>query len=452
MPLTFSFQDSPLGLWLDRFIPAKSADDPEARRRAQLFIAFSFLGMFFGAAFAGFYLLIGHAWGAFIVFACTAALAGAPRIIRANGLETAGNVYALTLVLGFTGLTAIEGGIYGHAVAWLAVVPLCAAILVDRRMGRRWCLVCLVIMGIFCGVDLAGISLPRLYPPRWESVVTSAGYLSLTVFMALVGLSFENGRRRSLRKLQDALDALSLANTRLSELDKERSSFMQIAAHDLRNPLNSIVGFAYVLEYCGPELNPKQGETLKRIVNASSRMRDLLDRLLSVQAIEEGKLSYKRENFDLAEVARAAVENHRASSSLKGIALDCEVVPEARVLARADRDAVAQVLDNLLSNAIKFSFQDTRVAVRLVADEDDSGRVGVAVRDAGPGLSVEDQRNLYGKFARLSARPTGGETSNGLGLSIARGMAEQMGGELSCRSELGHGAEFTLMLTAGNDD
>ncbi len=444
MPLTFSIQDSPIGVWLERFVPADAIDNLEVRRRTQLFIAFSSLGVFFGLVFAGFYLAIGHPWGMAIVLACTLAMAGAPWIIRALGLEAAGNVYAGVLVLGFTSLTAIEGGIHGHAVAWLAVVPLCACILVDRKMGWRWCAVCLVCMGAFCLLDIAGVRLPRLYPERWEKTITAAGYLSLTVFMSLVGFNFETGRRRSLSKLHGALNALSTANARLNELDQERSEFMQIAAHDLRNPLNSIVGFAHLLQYYGPELNPKQIDSLRRITTATGRMTDLLDRLLSVQAIEEGKLHLKNENFDLTAVTEAAVENHRVVSAAKNIAVEYQADP-AQVSAQADKDAVAQVLDNLLSNAIKFSSPDTRITVRVVADGG-NGHVSVEVQDAGPGLSEEDQRKLYGKFVRLSARPTGGESSNGLGLSIAKRMAQQMGGDLSCRSELGKGATFSLSL------
>ena len=185
-----------LNALLGRFVPAHL--DAEVRRRAFLFIAFSMQGTVFGVLFAGFYLAIGHLWGAAIVLVCTLAMAGAPWIVRAVGLEKAGNVYAGVLTLGFTGLTAIEGGIHGHAVAWLAVVPLCACILVDQRMGRIWCAVCLGIMAVFGALDLAGVPMRPFYAPRWESTITVAGYLTLTLFMSLIGVFFERGRRHSL--------------------------------------------------------------------------------------------------------------------------------------------------------------------------------------------------------------------------------------------------------------
>ena len=130
----------------------------------------------------------------------------------------------------------------------------------------------------------------------------------------------------------------------------------------------------------------------------------------------------------------------------KQIALEFRAEPESCV-AEADKDATMQVLDNLLSNAIKFSPPGRPVVVSVLAGTNgSSGQISVEVRDAGPGLSEEDQRKLYGKFVRLSAQPTAGESSNGLGLSIVKRLAEEMGGELTCRSKLGEGATFALTL------
>lgn len=428
---------------LERFI--STLPDAEVRRRALLFIAFSLQGVVFGALFAGFYLAIGHVWGAAIVLVCAATMAGAPWIVRSAGLETAGNIYAFVLVAGFTALTAIEGGIYGHAVAWLAVVPLCACILVGQQMGRLWCVICLGVMSVFCGLEFAGVQLPRLYPHRWETTITVAGYLALTLFMSTVGIFFERGRRLSLQKLNRALEALSEANGRLNELDGERRAFLGMAAHDLRSPLNSIMGFARLLQDFGPPGNEMQRDSLARIHASGAQMRDLLDRLLGVQAIEEGKLRLKLEECDLISLASATLENHRPTASAKSIVLVFKPC-DGPVMVEADANATIQILDNLLSNAIKFSPLGRPVTLRVLATDGDAEHACVEVQDSGPGLSVEDQRKLYGKFVRLSARPTAGEASSGLGLSIVKRLAEAMDGRLECRSKLGEGSVFSLAL------
>lgn len=442
-PIMLSAWKTQLGAALERFVSTNA--DVEVRRRALLFMAFSLQGVLFGLLFAGFYLVIGHGWGAAIVLVCTAAMAGAPWIVRAAGLEAAGNIYAFVLVAGFTSLTGIEGGIYGHAVAWLAVVPLCASILVDQRMGRFWCVICLGVMGVFCALEFAGVHLPRLYPRRWDTTITAAGYLSLTLFMSTVGIFFERGRRLSLQKLNSVLDALSGANERLNELDRERRAFLGMAAHDLRSPLNSIMGFARLLQDFGPPGDDMQRDSLARIHASGAQMRDLLDRLLSVQAIEEGKLRLTLAGCDLLALAGTILENHRPAATAKSILLVFKPC-DGPVMVRADANATIQILDNLLSNAIKFSPLGRSVTLRVAASNGSANHACVEVQDAGPGLSEEDQRQLYGKFVRLSARPTAGESSSGLGLSIVKRLAEAMEGRLDCRSKLGEGAVFSLTL------
>ena len=446
---------------LGRFVPLHL--EPEVRRRALLFIAFSLQGVIFGGLFAGFYVAIGHLWGALIVLVCTLAMAGAPWIVRAGGLEWAGNVYAGVLVAGFTALTAIEGGIHGHAVAWLAVVPLCACILVDQRMGRVWCAVCLVIMGVFAALDLSGVALYPFYAPRWEGTVTAAGYLTLTFFMAMIGVFFERGRRHSLHKLHTVLDELSTANARLEALDKERSAFLGVAAHDLRSPLSAIMGFAGLMNAIGTEnLNAMQTDSLERILTASTRMRDLLDQFLSAEAIESGKVNLCRLPCDLAALTASVVDSQRANANAKSIVLVFQP-QDGLDMVSADYNATIQILDNLVSNAIKFSPPSRPVTVRVlpvpgngnghangngyaVPGNGSPPGVRVEVQDVGPGLSEDDQRKLYGRFAKLSARPTAGEASNGLGLSIVKRLAEAMDGQIACRSRLGEGATFSLTL------
>jgi signal transduction histidine kinase len=442
VPFAFAAPRPRVQAFVDRFVPQDLREDAEGRRHAQLFVLFSVVGFAFGLLFGGFYLLIGHYWGAAIVFACTSALAAGPFVVSGFGLERAANLYAFVLVLGFTALTAIEGGIYGHAVAWLAVLPLCTSILVGERTCLRWSAICLGIMLGFCVFELAGHSVPRLYAARWESLITAAGYLSLTVFMSIVGISYERGRRRALTKLHGALEALSEANAQLNRLSQERSAFLGMAAHDLRTPLNSISGFAQLIQSFSPDLPEMQRDSLERILAASRRMRDLLDRLLSVRAIEEGKLELKPENCDIGVLVASLVGNHQLAATAKNIRLTFAPLEQV-VWARADLASTAQIIDNLVSNALKFTPKGGAVTLRV-------GRAGdqaaIEVQDSGPGLSEADQAKLYGQFARLSAQPTGGESSNGLGLSIAKSLAGSMGGDLTCRSKLGEGATFVLTL------
>lgn len=434
-------------LLAQRFAPrggvALSRDE---QRRLRLFIGLSVLGLLFGSLFGGFYLLIGHRGAALIVVGSTVAITVAPGVVRSRGLTAAGNFYALFLAAGFIGLASIEGGMRGHAIAWLAVVPLCACILVGRRSGAVWCAVCLAAVTGFWVLELRGVPVPSLYPPTWESFISGAGYLTLTLFMTLLGLFYEGGRRRSLKELQAALRELSTANERLQMLDAERREFLGIAAHDLRGPMTLIHGHAQLGAFQNAA-NPMVARSFEQILVAGGRMRDLLDRFLGERAIEDGRMELRPEICNVEELVSAAVANHLPYARNKQIPL-VHRPAGLPMWVRADPKAVGQILENLISNALKFSPPGCPVEVRTRLDHPPGAGTGVImeVADSGPGIGEDEMGRLFDKFTRLSARPTGGESSTGLGLFIVKRLAAAIGGTVSCRSRPGEGATFVLVL------
>ncbi len=242
-------------------------------------------------------------------------------------------------------------------------------------------------------------------------------------------------------------EILSL-NKHLVELDKDKNELLGIAAHDLKNPLSAIKMLSKVLyDEAGSigidDIKDLSGEILK----ASGRMFDLITNLLDVNAIERGGIKMNLCVFDLDMVASAVTENYRARAESKNIRLHYQRI-DPLLFAYADQNASIQVLDNLISNAVKYSPSDKNVYVRVLAKH---GKIRVEVQDEGPGLTEEDKSKLFGKFARLSAQPTGGEHSTGLGLSIVKKMVEAMNGNVWCESEYGHGATFIMELPARED-
>lgn len=425
---------------MDRYIPAELAADPESNRHARLITRFGLLGTISGLVYAIFYLLIGHYWGTVIILLCTTGVFLTPAVMRREkSIRLAGNFFALTLVLGFLCLSFVEGGLHGHAIAWLVSVPLCALLLLGRDEGIKWVVISFLAAALVAGLDLAGVEVPMTYDPKWNSVISAAGYLGLVLFMFILGLAFENGRARAHGRMQQALKELATSNERLVHLNNEKTEFMGIAAHDLRTPLTVILGNAELLKMLKDPL--KTDEMAGKIVVSVERMRDLINNLLDVNTIEEGKFASNIESCDIGLLTRQCIQYQRAAAEKKHIQINDTMVKD--IFASADNAATAQILDNLVSNAIKYSPPHTTIHISSGRDRK---QVFVSVRDEGPGISPEDQLKLFKKFSRLSARPTGGESSTGLGLAIVKRLAEAMSGSITCESALGSGTTFTLRV------
>ena len=432
---------------VQHFLYPACLEDPELGRRARLVSLFGLLGFAFGLIYAAFYLVIGHFWGVSIVTVCSFGFLIAPFLMRSfQSVALGGNFLAAVMAMGFTGLCLVEGGLRGHAVAWLASVPLCALLLTGRRAAGIWVILSFASAATMVGADLAEIDIPFQYDMAWHPLVNSAGYLGLIAFMFTLGLIFESGREQAFGKMTDALQTLAAANERLSVLNQEKTEFLGIAAHDLRNPLTIIITYAEMLR--DPGEVPRDLPVLAgRIYDAGARMRDLIVNLLDASAIEEGRISTKLECCAVEELIAQSVQQNQINATRKGSTIVTSVPPA--LCARTDKSTTVQILDNLISNALKYAPPETEIGVQAGRE---GGNVFIAVRDEGPGLSEEDQKKLFGKFTRLSARPTGGESSTGLGLSIVKRLVEAMDGSVSCQSQLGQGATFTVRLPVWREE
>jgi len=254
------------------------------------------------------------------------------------------------------------------------------------------------------------------------------------VLASIVDIS-ERKRAEELRAKKEAAEAAY----------KAKGELLAIASHDLKNPLAAIAGLAEILLEMkrGDESAPKQDiELLQSIYDASSHMSEVVNGILENEGIEQQGLGTE-EGVNLSALCTELVRFSESMARRKNIRLISDIRPGIVVYGNATR--LHEALDNYISNAIKYSPPDKTVSITLAPIEGGK-QVEFGVRDQGPGLTDEDKTRVFGKFKKLSAQPTGGESSTGLGLSIVKTIIELHHGTVGCESRAGEGAYFWARL------
>ena len=239
------------------------------------------------------------------------------------------------------------------------------------------------------------------------------------------------------RAMRDAKLAAETAN-------RAKSEFLSNMSHELRSPLNAILGFAQLMDTGTPAPTPDQKDSIDQIMQAGWYLLELINEILDLAQIESGKISMSPEPMSLAEVLADCQAMIEPQARARGIRV-VWVGPVCDLHVRADRTRVKQVFVNLLSNAIKYNRDGG--AVELSGETRPGGRVRVNVRDTGLGLSAADLEQLFQPFNRLS-QAAGSEEGTGIGLVVSKRLVELMGGEIGAHSRLGEGSVFWIELQA----
>lgn len=234
--------------------------------------------------------------------------------------------------------------------------------------------------------------------------------------------------------------------TQFRELDRLKTEFVATASHELRTPLTSMaMGLHLLAEGAGASLAPRDQEVLTAAVEDTNRMRVLVDELLDLSRIESGQLAVRLEPVGLGPVITQVVETLRAQADAAGVTVATDVpahIPDVM----ADSTRIGWVLTNLLANAFRYSGPEGHV---LVAVDTVVDFVQVSVSDDGPGIPIESQARIFGKFVQGPHGRTVGGT--GLGLAIAKAIVDAHGGAIWVDSAPGQGSTFTFVLSAVHD-
>lgn len=261
--------------------------------------------------------------------------------------------------------------------------------------------------------------------------------LMISVAIALSGIFIFDRIRETNYKNRHLLH---YTNEELQKANELKNQLLQVAAHDLKDPLQVIIGYTDLLQMKLRD-NKFAHERLKIIYRSTDRMIKLVAGLLEITSIQSGKLVMHKSEVDFGEVVEASVNSHQQASQRKNQLLHSSL--EKGCLVFGDKMLLRQIANHLISNAIKFSSPGKSIWVALRQEE---GEAALKVRDEGPGLEEAEISKLFDKFQRLSPKPTAGEISTGLGLAITKDLVQLHNGSIIVESEPEKGSTFIVNL------
>jgi signal transduction histidine kinase len=243
-------------------------------------------------------------------------------------------------------------------------------------------------------------------------------------------------------QVQKQKDEILQKNEELTQLNNEKNNLISIVAHDLKSPLNQMKGLLSIIKLTS-NLDQETLQYINMMEGSTKRLTDMIGKILDVEVIDAKTVNVMMEQVNVSEMLRILKERYLFTAQQKNLTLHLEV--SDNIVINADKTYTEQIFENLLSNAIKFSPSYKRIFINATVE---NGMAIIEVRDEGPGISDEDKKKLFGKYQKLTAKPTGNETSTGLGLSIVKKFVDAMHGEIWCESEAGYGASFFVKFPA----
>ena len=251
-------------------------------------------------------------------------------------------------------------------------------------------------------------------------------------------------RRRLDQVLQEKNVELQSAKAVAENANRSKSDFLSSMSHELRSPLNAILGFAQLMESAASVPTPEQKESIDQILQAGWHLLKLINEILDLAKIESGKLSMSPESVSLSDVMAECQRMIEGQAQKRGVQMTFPRF-DFPCFVHVDRTRLKQILINFLSNAIKYNREQGTVEVNYTANT--PGRIRISIKDTGTGLSLEKLAQLFQPFNRLGQEDSD-EEGTGIGLVVAKQLIELMGGVIGVESTVGVGSVFWFELMA----
>ncbi len=242
--------------------------------------------------------------------------------------------------------------------------------------------------------------------------------------------------------LGQALKELEIKNDQLIKLDNEKNDLIKVVAHDLRSPINQVRGLLEIIRTSQEIGVTEQKQYIDLANEVLVRLDHMINRILDINTLDKEKRNPELETLDLAYIIQDIIKVYQPNAKAKDISIISNL-ENNYFYANLDESYTRQIFENILSNALKYTPSGKRIFIYLEEEEE---HIRVLFKDEGPGFTEKDKKLLFRKFQKLSARPTGGEPSTGLGLSIIKKYVELQNGTVEVESEYGQGACFIVIF------
>jgi len=271
--------------------------------------------------------------------------------------------------------------------------------------------------------------------------------ISLTLILFLIiGIVLVRSVKREIEqreKIEKLAKDLEGANEKLKELDQLKSEFLSLATHQIRAPLTAIKGYSsMLLEGDFGDLPQKAKDSVETIMKSCQNLINIVGDFLNISRIEQGKMVYEKSVFDVGELVKEVINEIKPNIDKTGLSFDTDI-PAEEIKIKADRSKIKQVVGNIIDNAMKY----TPKGNIFVSVYKDDNKVKIEIKDNGVGIDPSEIDKLFNKFSRAKDANKINVTGTGLGLYIAKKMAEAHNGDIKVSSEgIGKGTIFTIEL------
>lgn len=438
---------------IDFFIHPDRFKSDDELRKARLLVRGSLLTSLFSNSYLWLSFYFSFQMGIYMMLMNVVGFLLLPFLVKTKiPIVGIGNIYVLIGAIAVTTLAYYSGGTESALYPWIVSIPVLSLLIVNRTSAVFWGAISFTTMVFIGFLAIKEYPFPEAYDKSLRSEWFTAIVPGLLLIILFIAMVFEFTQQKALQRvanqnaeLLQQQAVISEQKEELKSLIEEKDYIIRILSHDLRGPLGNIKGLIRMMDM---ETDAERKDECKELIlQTSLNAENLVNRVLEMDRSEQesDKVDFKK--IDLLPLLDELINKMQGLASKKSIKINLLCYTDKTTVV-ADKTYVNLIFENLLSNAIKFSQPQKNVTVTLNSKND---YIQISVADQGPGIHPEEEDHLFKKFSKLSTRPTAGESSTGLGLSLVKRYVETNNGTVRYDREAStKGATFVVELPLSN--